>query len=495
LSNYSVSDRNLVAQLNAKINFDFGNDIAGYLKFGGKLRWNRRDRDNSQYWTSYFNVDSIGVFAAKSPNSFYRSFALTSGRKILMGNFLSQDDVVGQFLNGEYDFGVSIDKFALDDFLANMRDAKLQSGHPLFVRNSQTDLQDYNASENVLASYIMAEVNLTPKLLFIPGIRVERTTNDYKSIFGTPSYDEDATPDLLGAKDTVGSRSYHDFLPMFQVRYRAYDWFDIRASVTKTLSRPNYFNLVPWEEILYLDNNINKGNPNLKHTQVWNYDLFFSFYNQYGLLTTGAFYKKLWNIDYIRQSRIQDGGKYHGFMLTQPVNAETPSTVYGVEIDLQANLTLLPSPFDGIVFYANLSIMKSKTYFPYFAIGPRSPLPPFTPTIIDTVREGTMPGQADYLGNFAIGYEKGGFSGRLSLVFQGKSLSYVGPRAELDGFTDQLTRWDLAIQQKLFDNISLFLNVNNISNTAEGSSLGVLNFTTMNEYFGWSADFGIKYKL
>ena len=495
LTSYSVLDRNLTAQLNAKINFDFGNEVAGYLKFGGKVRWNKRGRDNTQYWTSYFNIDSVGVISSKYPNSLYRPFALTSGRKILMGNFLSQDDVVGQFLNGAYDFGVSLDQGALDDFLSNMRNAKLQSGKPLFVLNPQTDLQDYNASENILASYVMAEVRLTPKLLLIPGVRFERTFNDYKSIFGTPSYDEDSTPNLAGAKDTTGSRSYYDFLPMFQLRYKVNDWSDIRAAATKTLSRPNYFNLVPWEEILYLDNNINKGNPNLKHTQVWNYDLYFSMYNQYGLFSAGGFYKKLWDIDYLRQSRIHDGGKYNGFMITQPVNAENPSTVYGVEFDIQANLTLLPSPFDGIVFYANLSIMKSKTYFPYFAIGPRSTLPPFTPTIIDTVREGTMPGQADYLGNLSIGYEKGGFSGRISVVFQGKSLSYVGPRAELDGFTDQLTRWDIAIQQKLFEKISAFLNINNLSNTPESSSLGVLKYPTDEEFFGWTVDLGIKYKL
>ncbi|MCX6170272.1 MAG: TonB-dependent receptor [Ignavibacteriales bacterium] len=495
ITSYAVQDHHFTALLNAKVNFDFGDDIAGYLKFGGKLRWNRRDRDNTQLWTSSFNVDSMGVIAAKYPNTLYRPFALSPGRQILMNNFLSNDDLVGQFLNGAYNFGVSLDQLALDNFLSNMRNAKLQSGKSLYVLNPQTDLQDYNAAENVSAAYAMAEIRLTPKLLLIPGVRFERTYNDYKSITGTPSSGEDSTPDLLGAKDTVGSNSYYDILPMFQLRYRVTDWFDVRASVTKTLSRPNYFNLVPWQEILYLDNTINKGNPNLKHTQVWNYDLFFSFYNQYGLFTLGGFYKKLWDIDYIRQSRIHDGGKYNGFLLIQPVNAETPSTVYGVEIDAQANLTILPSPFDGIVFYANLSIMKSKTSFPYFAIGPRSPLPPFAPTIIDTVRDGTMPGQADYLGNFAIGYEKGGFSGRLSLVFQGKSLSFVGARAELDGFTDQLTRWDLALQQKVFSNISVFLNVNNLSNTPDRSFLGVLNYPTNEEFYGWTLDFGIKYKL
>jgi TonB-dependent receptor len=495
LNSSKVRDRNLTAQVDGKINFNLDDNVGGFLKFGGKLRWKKRDRDNTQYWTSSFNVDSVGVIAAKYPNSLYRTFSLSTDRKILMSNFLSSQDLVGTFLNGKYTFGPSLDQKSLDDFLDNMFNSRLISGKSLYVLNPDVDLQDYNASENVFAGYTMAEVSLTPKLLIIPGVRFEKTFNDYKSITGTPSSGEESTPNLAGAKDTTGTNSYYDFLPMIQLKYKVNDWLDVRAAVTKTLSRPNYFDLVPWEDISLLDVTINKGNPQLKHTTVWNYDLYFSAYNQYGLFSVGGFYKKLWDVDYTRQTRIQDGSKYNGFMLTQPVNAESPSTVYGVEFDVQANMTLLPSPFDGIVFYANLSLMKSKTYFPYFAIGPRSTKPPYSATIIDTVREGNMPGQANYVGSFAVGYEKANFSGRLSLVFQGKSLSLVGTRSELDGYTDAFLRWDIALQQKIFSGVSLYLNINNLSNVPDRSFLGTERFPTNEEYFGWTADLGIKYKF
>ncbi len=495
INSYRVLDHNITAQLNTKINFALNDDIAGYIKFGGKLRWNKRNRDNNQYWTSSFNIDSIGLMSSKNRNAFYRTFALTPGKKILMGNFLAPDNQVGEFLNGEYDFGASLDRQLMNDFLNNMQYAKLQSGKPLYVYNPQIALQNYNASENISAAYIMAEISYTPQLLFIPGVRFERTYSDYKSITGTPVSGEESTPDLAGAKDTVGDRSYYDILPMIQMKYKLTEWFNIRAAVTKTLSRPDYFNLVPWEQIDYLGNTINKGNPELKHTKAWNYDLYFSMFNQYGLFSIGGFYKKLWDVDCLRQSRIQDGGTYNGFMLTQPVNAESPSTVYGVEIDLQANMALLPTPLDGIIFSANLSLMKSKTYYPYFAIGPRSPLPPFSPTIIDTVREGSMPDQADYVGNLAVGYEKGGFSGRLSLVIQGKSLSLIGARPELDGYSNQQLRWDLAVQQKVYDRISIYLDVNNLTNVPDKSYLGTERFPTNEEFYGWTADLGIKYKF
>ncbi len=495
ITSYRVKDHSLTAQVDAKINFDYGSNFAGFLKTGGKLRWNRRDRDNNQYWTSSFNLDSVGAIAATNPGLLYRSFYMTTGRKLLMSNFLSPNDIVGEFLNGAYDFGPSLDEGAIDDFINNMRNAKLLSGKSLYIYNPQIALQNYNAKENISAAYIMAQVSFSPRLLFIPGVRYERTYSDYRSITGTPVSGEDVTPNLAGARDTVGARSFDDFLPMFQLKYKVTDWFDIRAAVTKTLSRPDYFNLVPWQQIDYLGNTIQKGNPELKHTTVWNYDLYFSTYNNYGLFTVGGFYKKLWNIDYLRQSRIQDGGTYNGFMLTQPVNAENPSTVYGIEIDLQANLALLPSPFNGIVFGANLSLMKSKTYFPLYEVGPRSPRPPFAPTIIDTVREGSMPGQADYLGNLQVGYEKSGFSGRVSFIFQGKSLSYVGSRPELDGYTDKSVRMDVALQQKIFERTSLYLNFNNLTNVPDKSFLGSEQFPTNEAYYGWSMDLGVKYKF
>ncbi len=495
INSYRVKDHSLTAQVDAKINFDYGNNFAGFLKMGGKLRWNRRDRDNNQYWTSSFNLDSVGAIAATNPSLLYRSFDITTGRKLLMSNFLSPNDLVGEFLNGTYNFGPSLDEGLVDNFVNNMRNAKLLSGKSLYIYNPQIALQNYNAKENVSAAYIMAQISLSPRLMFIPGVRYERTYSDYRSITGTPVSGEDATPNLAGARDTVGARSFDDVLPMFQLKYKVTDWFDIRTAVTKTLSRPDYFNLVPWQQIDYLANTIQKGNPELKHTTAWNYDLYFSTYNNYGLFTVGGFYKKLWNIDYLRQSRIQDGGTYNGFMLTQPVNAENPSTVYGIEIDLQANLALLPSPFNGIVFGANFSLMKSKTYFPLYEVGPRSPLPPFTPTIIDTVREGSMPGQADYLGNLQIGYEKSGFSGRVSVIFQGKSLSYVGSRPELDGYTDKTVRVDVALLQRIFERTSLFLDFNNLTNVPDKSFLGSEQFPTNEAYYGWSMDLGVKYKF
>jgi TonB-dependent receptor len=264
-------------------------------------------------------------------------------------------------------------------------------------------------------------------------------------------------------------------------------------ALTNTLSRPNYFNLVPWERIRNSESTIERGNPDLNHTSAWNYDLFLSFYNEIGLFTIGGFYKELDNIDYIRRSRITSPGKYYGFTIIQPVNAEDISTVKGIEVDLQTNLRFLPAPWNGILIGANFSIMNSKTFYPLFDIG-RDPQTGMA-YVIDTVRTGSMPGQAEKLANLSIGYERKKFSARVSMVYQGESLAVVGTRKELDGYTDQLFRLDFVVQQKFGKGWSLYLNCNNITNSADKSYLGNKKFPTAEEYFGMTADFGIKFKF
>jgi TonB-dependent receptor len=340
----------------------------------------------------------------------------------------------------------------------------------------------------------MTEINIGKRIMLLPGVRYEYTENDYSSIFGTPSVSEEGQQIIGSLTDTTGGQTYDDLLPMVHLKYNATDWFDLRLAVTKTLSRPNYFNLVPWRRIIHFDGTIEQGNPSLKHTVAWNYDAFISFYNNLGLFTIGGFYKELENIDYLRTSRLTEG-EYSGYELTEPVNDENITTVKGFEIELQTNFRYLPKPFDGIVLYANYSRIFSQTFFPLFEVGPRSTEPPYGFTIIDTVREGRMPGQADYIANLSIGYEKGGFSGRLSMIYQGPTLQTVGTRSELDGFTDDYVRWDMVFRQNITSGFSIYANLNNITNKAEKAFLGSRNFPTKQEYFGWSAEVGLRYKF
>ena len=483
-----VRDRNLTAQVDLTLPYRVGTRLAGFLKGGAKIRNKDRDRDNTRWWTSAFNIDDLGNAIYQTPDLSYRPFELDIQRRILISNFIDPEFEVDGFLDGRFDFGPALDLDALNEFRRYFFDV-----NETYELDPIIDLEDYEAGETVGAGYLMAELNLGRKLMLLPGLRVERTETAYTSIFGRPLSGESGEPGIIqGRRDTTGGQIYTEFLPMVHFRYRATSWFDLRLATTRTLSRPDYFNLVPWERILFFNNSIDRGNSELKHAYAWNYDAYASFYNRLGLFTVGAFYKHVYDIDYLRRTRVTEG-EFSGFNLTEPVNAEGKSTVYGGEVEVQTNFRFLPSPLDGVVLYLNYSRIYSETLFPLFEIGPRSPDPPFRPTIIDTVRAGRMPGQADYIANVSMGYEKWGFSGRISMIYQGPSLQFVGTRSELDGFTDAFARWDLAVQQHIGAGLSVYFNMNNLSDQPEASFLGEEDFETLQEFFGWTADLGVRY--
>lgn len=477
-----TKDRDFTGQLDATIPFSLTSDLSGNIKLGGKYRDKNRSLDKEEWMTLAFKIDQIGK---NNPTL----FNTTGEGYIKINNFYNDDYDIGEFLNGKYVFGPAkaLSRAKIDQFM--------NTYWADYTRNFGRDLEDYSAGEAITAGYAMAELNIGSRLMILPGFRFEKTTTNYKSVFGQARVDERGIVTLEGATDTVGTVSYSELLPMVHIRYKFTDWFDTRIAITKSLARPDYFNLVPWERISYFDGTVERGEPYLKHTKVWNYDIFFSFYGNYGLITMGAYYKTLKDIEYIRVTRVTEPGSTLGFTLTKPENSKYETKVYGLEFEIQTNLRFIPSPFDGIVLSANYSYIHSKTHFPFLKVGPRNPLPPFNFTFIDTAREARMPGQANHIANFTFGYEKGEFSGRVSMIYQGDALMTIGTRAELDGYSDDFIRWDLAMQYKIMPKLAVTFNMNNLTNLPEGAFLGIAAFPTREEYFGWTADLGIRLDL
>jgi TonB-dependent receptor len=495
-----VKDRDWTAQLDVKMPLTLGTRVSGYFKFGGKIRDKDRTRDDHRMWTSHFNLDALGREMTANPDRFrneFRYYELTNVGRLGLNGFLDPGFSAGDYLNGQFAFGPGLSVEKVRDFLNTFRSFTLSNGNPLYVVDDLYDLRDYKAGEQIRAAYLMAELNLGRKLTLLGGARYEWTENDYKSIFGTPEIGEDGHS-VSGVTDTTGVRQYDEILPMAHLRYKFTSWCDIRLAATKTLSRPDYFNLVPRESINNDERVIERGEPNLKPTRVWNYDAYLSFYSRLGLFTVGGFYKELRDIDYLRRFPILEvGHPYRGYDIIGPINGKGKPTIKGWEVDLQTNLKFLPSPLDGVVLYANYSRITSETFYPFFRVETKLiPTPPYViSTAIDTLRSGRVVGQADYIANFAVGYEKRGFSGRLSLIAQGGSLESLGGRSEFDGFADDFLRWDLTLQQKITSGFSAFLNFNNITDYAEKAFLGIKAFPTSEEFFGWTADFGLRYKF
>jgi hypothetical protein len=107
-----------------------------------------------------------------------------------------------------------------------------------------------------------------------------------------------------------------------------------------------------------------------------------------------------------------------------------------------------------------------------------------------------MEGQPELFGNIALGYEIGGFSARVSLFYQGEYNQTFSATQRSDKVVNEFSRWDLAIKQEINENIAVLFNLNNFTNSEEGTSIKnrIMGWTLpdWSEKYGVTADLGVK---
>jgi len=417
-----------------------------------------------------------------------------------MKYYLDPNFKAENFLGGEYDFGVGLNQTELNYFLKNyLLD-------DVYRFSLQRDMDDYTIDEKLTAGYIMTELRVGDFLMFMPGARYELTDIDATGKSGTVnSLEDEGLIDDERIQDTTAVIRHSKWFPMVHLRIKPVDWFDIRLAYTTTVSYPRLGFIIPSQKIKASEVVVEYGNPFLKPQMATNYDVYFSLYgNRIGLFTVGWFNKSIDNLIYLRSGHIiMDPAKegvdksLKGYSITRPENNPLKTKVNGFEVEWQTNFKWLPYPFDGIVISANYSHIWSETSFPRsFIKQERIPTFPFLKnTVIDTFRVGKMPDQAADIANFSLGYDLGNFSGRVSMLLQGKTLTFVGVREELDGYIDSYIRWDLSLKYDLTEYLGIFYNLNNFTDTPDQSFMQTAKYATGREYYGWTMDLGLNIKL
>ena len=305
-----VDEDHITGQLDVKYNFRTSDNFSGYFKAGAKVRRITRGADVTvDFLRPYLPNENP---ALDNPER----FIVGDGNEILLTNFLGAA-IRPDFFGGDFSlqpgtdeaFVIGNEGFDLNEynklFGTNFQSVadipvtgaadidRLQAFYEAyraeFQRDAEGDLEDYDGEETVSAAYLMTELKIGPKVTFLGGVRMENTQQDYASriVAAREEGDEEVLPD---PETIAAGQSYTDWLPMVHLKYQASEWFDVRGAVTKTLARPDFFSLVPWARINNSEQEIDRGKPDLLNTNAWNYDLFLSFYNRYGLLTLGGFY-------------------------------------------------------------------------------------------------------------------------------------------------------------------------------------------------------------
>jgi outer membrane receptor protein involved in Fe transport len=161
--------------------------------------------------------------------------------------------------------------------------------------------------------------------------------------------------------------------------------------------------------------------------------------------------------------------------LTLPYNSDKPTKVWGIEFEHQINFYFLPGYLKGLVLSYNASIVRSETYVFgakldsvfYDPPGPIGPTWRYFNSLDE--RKTKLEGQPEFFGNIALGYDIGGFSGRISVFHQAEYNDALRATRQSYTIDGEFTRLDLALKYRITNNFSVFLNVNNITNVEESN--------------------------
>ena len=521
--------------LNFEVPFNFGDYFAGSLKFGGKFVRNTRKNDETRWsidaatginvaalrdsvgelWSSYFGyelTDPNGV--GLQTNDWGIPAQMFADPNYDVGDFLSDQNVRNNIFTNLINISRMHD---LEDFAKNHNiRANVGSGYdtnPMYQEDPKESLEkDYNYTRDFTAFYLMTTLNIGKYITFIPGIRYEKYNYDYTAynvyVTDRANYPGDQSYYTYN-KVTWDSTKADTWFPQIQLKIKPVDWFDLRLASTKSIIYPDYRAVSPYlYEDTFNEPTLTLGNPYLKPATVQNYDVYASFYdNHIGLFTAGYFYKEIDNLIVPISYKTKDASVINNrHALTQSAltaidtwtNLKDPSYVDGFELDWQTHFWYLPSPLNGIVFNINYTKVFSKSYYNYIRTVKTGNPPFYKTTFVDTTRTGRLVDQPDDILNLTIGYDIGGFSARLSYLYQNDVLEQANNQyAALDEHTQPYSRWDFTAYQKLpwVEGLQLFLNINNITNEADlrYRNMDIDKYLSRAEYYGTTGELGIRY--
>ena len=428
----NTEDRDWVGGLNLTLPFRFGGQGVGSFKFGSKYRDKKKDQNVTE-----------------------REFGLGDGAAdIVLGSSLGRSFGNGGYNPGSYPIPFTTSPGEVKNFVS--RFGSQLEGEP----NLEAETNEYLIRERVGAVYAMGELNFTPKLLLLPGVRFEHTR------LSTTGYEYDSETDLLSPR--TGENDYGNLFPMVHLRYRFSDRTNLRAAFTTAIFRPNFVDLIPFR--VRDDEDLTLGNPALEPTTSRNYDLLFEHYDQrIGVLSAGVFYKQIVDPIFLFTTDNTLGGE-----TTQPQNSES-GWIRGFETAFQRQLTFLPAPWDGFGVFAN-----------------------YTYTDSEAEQQGgvktRLPGQAKHVYNLATSYEKRAFSGQVSLNYTGNSILELGGDRTEDLYADDRIQVDVSASYFVTSTTQLFVEALNLGNRPYRTYLARTDRPRQIEYYEPSLQIGLRFR-
>lgn len=429
------------------------------LRFGGKYTNKEKDRETTMYKYDGEDVNDNPIF---NDGGAWREHGSSQIRK-------------GFMVGDNYPEGTH---FVSKKYLGSINFNSMQ-GEPDYEEMSG----NYHAKEEITSAYLRFDQKLGQKLDLMLGLRMEHTALNYRGLNWVVDEDENESLESTGNR----KNSYTNWLPSVLLKYDVNDDLKLRASFTETLSRPKYSALIPSVNYNRADEEATIGNPNLKPTTSYNFDLSAEYYfKSVGLVSVGLFYKSINNVivDEVwkgMDSQLPITGTYD-YEISKPINAYD-ADLFGVEVAYQRDFGFITPALKCLGFYGNYTYTANKTKNHHFEH-----------RVLEDGEDIDMIGSPEHTANASLFFEKWGFNLRLSYNFASAFVDEMGEVAQLDRYYDKVNYLDLNASYtfgKRFKT-TIYADVTNLLNQPLRYYQGTKDRTAQVEYYGARFNAGIK---
>jgi TonB-dependent receptor len=317
----------------------------------------------------------------------------------------------------------------------------MANGKGGFKLEEGTNVDDsYQATSFLNAGFAQIDSKLGDKLRLVGGARIE----SYNQVFNYIQFGSNLPQNI----DTT----VIDLLPSVNLIYSPIQKINIRASYSKTVSRPEFRELAPFIFYNFVNDNLTTGDPYLKRAKINNYDLRFEFFPGAGqIISLSGFYKEFFNpIELILRTGTSGTPELYFDNVGNVVN-------YGAELEYRMNLGAFnkkdsSSFLKDITIYFNGALIRS--VIDLSAIAGQAEYP-------DARRP--LQGQSPYLINAGIFYAgPKDFNINLSYNLVGQRIAIAGSVQEPSVWENGRNVIDFQVSKIIKKKLEIKLNVKDI---------------------------------
>lgn len=308
---------------------------------------------------------------------------------------------------------------------------------------------NYTASHNLYAAYGLFDLTLGRRWSLLVGARVEAS---HQVVTTFDPFSPAVVPIVADLNDL-------DILPSLNAKYSFSEKTQVRCAITRTVTRPDFREMAPFEFTDFVGGSKELGNPNLRRTRILNYDLRWEFSPQPAeLVAFSAFYKRF-------QAPIEAIILPQAEVLTSYANAHSAWSA-GVEGEMRRSI------WRKLFINVNVAL-----------IGSRVRLPQGKGIQTSSVRP--LQGQSPYVINGALTYDDGNLVVTVVSHVFGRRIHQVGNHGLPDIYELPRHQLDVTLGRSLSGGLDIRFAAKNLLNAVTLSKQGnavVSRFKTGRSY-------------